>query len=170
MLKSFKPTHPAKYQFHWQVKDDPSYNNYYHNEARDGEDTRGEYGVLLPDGRFQTVKYVVDKWGYKADVQYQGEAKYDQPKKNSGYGQQQNSYSQQQQGGYGQQQQQQGYAQPQQGGYGQQQQNNYGQQQTRYGQQQQTGYGQQQQTGYEQQAKPTYPQQQQSNYGQRTYK
>jgi hypothetical protein len=84
--------HPPKYQFQWEVKDDYTYNNYYHNEARDGYDTYGEYGVQLPDGRFQTVKYVVDKWGYKADVQYQGEAKYDQPKAYGGGGYEQPKY------------------------------------------------------------------------------
>ncbi len=96
------------------MKDDYTYNNYYHNEARDGDNTVGEYGVLLPDGRFQTVRYTVDDWGFKADVQYQGEAKYDPPKKYGGGGG--GGYGQQQGGGYAKPQQQTpsygGYQQP----------------------------------------------------------
>ncbi|XP_047478983.1 uncharacterized protein LOC125032062 [Penaeus chinensis] len=58
----------AKYDFQWAVDHDDSGNNYGHQEARDGEDTQGSYYMLLPDGRLQTVRYVVDgDDGYVAD-------------------------------------------------------------------------------------------------------
>ena len=45
-------------------------------EARDGDKTTGNYQVVLPDGRKQTVNYYVDGYsGYVADVQYDGYAK-----------------------------------------------------------------------------------------------
>ena len=47
-----------------------------HAESRDGYATNGEYHVLLPDGRLQTVTYHVDDayGGYIADVKYTGHA------------------------------------------------------------------------------------------------
>ena len=51
------------------------------NEARDGYATNGGYRVVLPDGRTQIVSYTVDAYnGYVADVQYEGEAKYEEYK------------------------------------------------------------------------------------------
>ena len=47
-----------------------------HNEARNGDDTKGSYFVVLPDGRRQTVNYYVNGYsGYVADVAYDGYAK-----------------------------------------------------------------------------------------------
>ena len=47
-----------------------------HNEARNGDDTKGSYTVVLPDGRRQTVNYYVNGYsGYVADVSYDGYAK-----------------------------------------------------------------------------------------------
>ncbi|XP_037802388.1 pro-resilin-like [Penaeus monodon] len=67
----------AKYDFQWAVKHDDSGNDFGHQEARDGEDTQGSYYVQLPDGRLQTVRYVVDgDDGYVADVNYEGEARF----------------------------------------------------------------------------------------------
>ncbi len=61
------------------MRDDPSYNNYGHQEQRDGYNTDGSYYVQLPDSRVQTVKYYVNgDSGYVAEVNYQGEAKYEQ--------------------------------------------------------------------------------------------
>ena len=65
------------YAFAYAVKDDPSYNDYGHQETSDGKVVSGSYRVLLPDGRVQTVNYKVDGYsGYVADVQYEGVAKY----------------------------------------------------------------------------------------------
>ncbi len=64
------PNRKPEYQFYYQVKD------YYgtdfgHQESRDGYDTKGEYYVLLPDGRRQTVTYYVNKGsGFVADVNF----------------------------------------------------------------------------------------------------
>ena len=47
-------------------------------ESRDGDQTTGNYQVVLPDGRKQNVDYYVDDYsGYIADVTYEGEAHYD---------------------------------------------------------------------------------------------
>ncbi|XP_053648622.1 pro-resilin-like [Cherax quadricarinatus] len=68
---------PAQYNFNWAVDDDPSGNEFGHQESRDNDNTKGSYSVQLPDGRLQTVTYYVDgDSGYVADVQYQGEARY----------------------------------------------------------------------------------------------
>ncbi|XP_042242122.1 cuticle protein 21-like isoform X2 [Homarus americanus] len=67
----------AQYNFNYAVKDDSSGNDFGHQETRDGDDTQGSYYVHLPDGRLQTVTYVVDgDSGYIADVKYDGEARY----------------------------------------------------------------------------------------------
>ena len=59
------------------MKDEASYNNFGHQENSDGKAVTGSYFVNLPDGRLQTVTYKADDYGYVADVQYTGEAKYD---------------------------------------------------------------------------------------------
>ena len=70
---------PAYYNFDYGVKDDYTYVDMGHNEHRDGDHTKGEYFVVLPDGRRQVVSYYVDGYsGYVADVKYDGHAKYDQ--------------------------------------------------------------------------------------------
>ncbi|XP_045617297.1 pro-resilin-like [Procambarus clarkii] len=67
----------TKYNFNWVVNDDPSSNEFNHQEARDEDDIKGSYSVQLPDGRVQTVTYYVDgDSGYVAEVTYQGEARY----------------------------------------------------------------------------------------------
>nr|XP_045617288.1 pro-resilin-like [Procambarus clarkii] len=74
--ESFESTE-AKYSFNWAVDHDPSSNDFGHQEARDGDDTKGSYYVQLPDGRLQKVTFFVDgDSGYVAEVSYEGEARY----------------------------------------------------------------------------------------------
>ncbi|XP_037801907.1 cuticle protein-like [Penaeus monodon] len=68
----------AKYAFDWAVRHAYSGNDFGHQEARDGDHTQGSYYVQLPDGRRQTVRYVVDgDSGFIPEVEYEGEARYD---------------------------------------------------------------------------------------------
>ncbi|EFX72277.1 hypothetical protein DAPPUDRAFT_326410 [Daphnia pulex] len=71
---------PMPYSFDWAVKDEPSYNDYSHQQSSDGKVVTGSYRVVLPDGRTQIVTYKADENGYVADVKYEGEAKYDEYK------------------------------------------------------------------------------------------
>lgn len=57
------------------MNDQPSSNDYGHEEESDGKVITGTYFVLLPDGRRQVVHYKADHSGYTADVTYEGEAK-----------------------------------------------------------------------------------------------
>ncbi|XP_045617292.2 pro-resilin-like [Procambarus clarkii] len=67
----------AQYNFNYAVKHEDSGNDFGHQETRNGDDTKGSYYVQLPDGRLQTVNYIVDgDSGYIADVKYDGEARY----------------------------------------------------------------------------------------------
>ena len=60
------------------VKDSSKFLDMGHNERRTGDTTKGEYFVLLPDGRFQTVTYYVDpNSGYVAQVKYSDETQSD---------------------------------------------------------------------------------------------
>lgn len=57
------------FNFEYAVNDAESSNDYNHNAVSDGDVTRGEYRVQLPDGRTQVVKYTADwKNGYNAEV------------------------------------------------------------------------------------------------------
>ena len=64
------------FAFGYHVKDD-HYNNYGHETKSDGKVRTGRYHVDLPDGRTQIVNYRADHYGYVADVQYKGDAKYE---------------------------------------------------------------------------------------------
>ena len=67
---------PAHYSYDYAVKDDYHYVNMGQYESRYGDKTKGNYHVVLPDGRRKTVNYYVDGYsGYVADVQYDGYAK-----------------------------------------------------------------------------------------------
>ncbi|XP_046751510.1 pro-resilin-like [Diprion similis] len=61
---------PAKYDFQYEVKDNYD-NDFGHQESRDGDDTKGMYYVLLPDGRKQIVEYTADQEGYKPRISYE---------------------------------------------------------------------------------------------------
>lgn len=57
------------FNFAYSVSDYPSANQQSHKSVSDGDVTRGEYRVALPDGRTQVVKYTADwKNGYNAEV------------------------------------------------------------------------------------------------------
>lgn len=57
------------FNFEYAVNDAATANDYNHNAVSDGDVTRGEYRVQLPDGRTQIVKYTADwKNGYNAVV------------------------------------------------------------------------------------------------------
>jgi len=66
---------PEPFNFSYQVKDEPTYNDFKHAANSDGKTVTGEYSVLLPDGRSQIVTYTADENGYNAKVNYVGEAK-----------------------------------------------------------------------------------------------
>lgn len=61
----------ANYQFEYGVKDGSAGQQFGHEEERNGQQTRGRYTVLLPDGRLQIVTYRADENGYNADVTYE---------------------------------------------------------------------------------------------------
>jgi len=71
------------HSFAWEVKHEPSKNDYSHQQESDGKVTTGSYRVVLPDGRTQIVTYTADQNGYVADVKYEGEAKYPEYKPSS---------------------------------------------------------------------------------------
>ena len=62
---------PVKYEFAYEVIAPESGSEFGHRESRAGGVTTGQYHVLLPDGRLQTVDYLADKAGYRPTVTYQ---------------------------------------------------------------------------------------------------
>nr|XP_053646624.1 cuticle protein 19-like [Cherax quadricarinatus] len=77
------PDAPPKYDFNYGVRDDNTANSFGLQESRDGARTSGQYHVALPDGRVQVVTYTADENGYKAQVDYQGEAAFPVPPQSS---------------------------------------------------------------------------------------
>lgn len=76
---------PQPYQFGYAVKDYHTGNDFKQQEHSDGNTVKGQYRVLLPDGRTQIVTYTADwQTGFHADVKYEGEAVY--PSNNYGNG------------------------------------------------------------------------------------
>lgn len=57
------------FDFQYAVNDEEHGNDYSHNAISDGDVTKGEYRIKLPDGRMQIVKYTAD-WatGFHAQV------------------------------------------------------------------------------------------------------
>lgn len=57
------------FNFAYAVSDYQTANQQSHQANSDGDVTRGEYRVQLPDGRTQVVRYTADwKNGYNAEV------------------------------------------------------------------------------------------------------
>ena len=72
---------PADFEYQYAVKDDYAGVDFDAKKASDGAATNGGYRVVLPDGRTQIVTYTADDYsGYVADVQYEGEAHYEEYK------------------------------------------------------------------------------------------
>ncbi|XP_057369020.1 cuticle protein 18.6-like [Daphnia carinata] len=79
--KPAEASHPLMpFSFAYEVKDDPTSQDFAHKENSDGKVISGSYRVVLPDSRIQIVTYKADENGYTADVKYEGEAKYDEYK------------------------------------------------------------------------------------------
>ncbi|XP_047490973.1 nuclear receptor corepressor 2-like [Penaeus chinensis] len=69
-LTSFLRACDATYSFGYTVDAPEAENFYAHEEARQGEVTRGRFRVALPDNRLQTVTYRANRDGYTAEVSY----------------------------------------------------------------------------------------------------
>ncbi|KAG7166346.1 Pro-resilin-like 27 [Homarus americanus] len=90
--ESFESTE-AKYNYQWAVSDDPSRNEFNHQEARENDNAEGSYYVHLPDGRVQRVTYRVDgDSGYVAEVNYEGEAQFPESDESREYAPPRRSY------------------------------------------------------------------------------
>ncbi|XP_058065617.1 uncharacterized protein LOC131215248 [Anopheles bellator] len=59
------------YAFGYRVRDFHTGNDFGHVQNHDNGVTRGEYHILLPDGRVQNVRYTADEQGFHADVTYE---------------------------------------------------------------------------------------------------
>lgn len=60
------------FDFTYAVREPEFGNDFSHNAISDGDITKGEYRVQLPDGRTQVVKYTADwQHGYHAQVKTQ---------------------------------------------------------------------------------------------------
>ncbi|XP_037086674.1 pro-resilin-like, partial [Pollicipes pollicipes] len=67
---------PTPYSFSYDVLDVRG-NDFGAAEESNGEEVQGQYSVVLPDGRLQTVSYSVEgDSGFVADLEYEGEAKF----------------------------------------------------------------------------------------------
>lgn len=59
------------YAFGYQVSDYKTGNNFGHKQTKNNKEIKGEYKILLPDGRIQTTRYFADDSGFHAEVSYQ---------------------------------------------------------------------------------------------------
>ncbi|XP_070490886.1 probable serine/threonine-protein kinase kinX [Chironomus tepperi] len=69
--KSMDYHEDKNYAFGYHVSDYKSGNNFGHTQSKNNKEIKGEYSILLPDGRVQTTKYFADDSGFHADVSYQ---------------------------------------------------------------------------------------------------
>ncbi|XP_067633188.1 uncharacterized protein Cpr50Ca [Eurosta solidaginis] len=62
----------SKYAFGYRIRDFHTGNDFGHKQNRDLDGvTRGQYHILLPDGRIQNVIYHADDTGFHADVSFE---------------------------------------------------------------------------------------------------
>ncbi|KAH8398231.1 hypothetical protein KR222_009069, partial [Zaprionus bogoriensis] len=62
----------SKYAFGYRIRDSHTGNDFGHKQNRDLHGvTRGQYHILLPDGRVQNVFYHADDTGFHADVSFE---------------------------------------------------------------------------------------------------
>ncbi|KAF2898178.1 hypothetical protein ILUMI_07998 [Ignelater luminosus] len=61
----------SQYAFGYRVRDYRSGNDFGHEEISDGHTAKGQYHVLLPDGRLQNVQYWADDTGFHAKITYE---------------------------------------------------------------------------------------------------
>ncbi|XP_033234116.1 uncharacterized protein Cpr50Ca [Drosophila pseudoobscura] len=67
----------SKYAFGYRIRDFHTGNDFGHKQNRDFHGvTRGQYHILLPDGRIQNVIYHADDTGFHADVSFEGGTKH----------------------------------------------------------------------------------------------
>ncbi|CAG9810006.1 unnamed protein product [Chironomus riparius] len=59
------------YAFGYHVSDFHSGNNFGHTQTKNNKEIKGEYSILMADGRVQITKYFADDTGFHADVSYQ---------------------------------------------------------------------------------------------------
>ncbi|KAG5676428.1 hypothetical protein PVAND_006266 [Polypedilum vanderplanki] len=60
------------FDFSYAVNDIETSNDFQHKANSDGDITRGEYRVVLPDDHVQVVRYTADwKNGYNAEISYE---------------------------------------------------------------------------------------------------
>ena len=73
---------PQAYNYQYGVKDEYSKSNFAKTESQDDKgNVQGTFVISLPDGRIQTTTYTADPvQGFIAEVTYQGEPVYPEPK------------------------------------------------------------------------------------------
>ena len=65
------------YAFGYHIHDYHTGNDYGHTQNQDTDGvTRGDYHILLPDGRIQNVHYMADEKGFHANVTYSDGSKH----------------------------------------------------------------------------------------------
>ncbi|XP_068247445.1 endocuticle structural glycoprotein SgAbd-1-like [Palaemon carinicauda] len=70
---------PTPFKYVWAVSDADAGVDFGHESDFDGQAEKGQYHVVLPDGRTLTVVYVADATGYNPVVTFEGEAHYPEP-------------------------------------------------------------------------------------------
>lgn len=76
---------PANYEFNYEVQAlEESGPEFGHQESREEDSARGEYHVLLPDGRMQIVEYEADEEGFRPRIRYEETGLYPEARNGNG--------------------------------------------------------------------------------------